>query len=221
MCHIHTVGEMITCPLCVRSFVNIKCLLKHIRLTHADTRGFHIQCNLQGCKRTFRNFHTYRNHVYTWHDTTDFGHPDGEEESTVVNLSDTLGAGAGDGEGSEFDNQDCSVAPTEPSFEATLQKAAALWILKTRELHRIPISTMNTIIVDVQSLFEVAFSEIRGRIQRKIDDGSASLDVTGLILEELSDSNPLLSIFHGLETYHQQMRFFRANFRQVVRMRRF
>lgn len=37
-------------------------------MLHADEAGFHIQCGLQGCKRTFRNFHSYRNHIYSMHD---------------------------------------------------------------------------------------------------------------------------------------------------------
>lgn len=104
---------------------------------------------------------------------------------------------------------------SHPSLEATLKKSAALWILKTRELHKISVSTMNSIIVDVQSLFEVALSEILESIRRKIQGASVASDVSDLILQELGDSNPLLHIFHGLETHHQQMRFFRTNFRLV------
>lgn len=39
-----------------------------------------------------------------------------------------------------------------------LQKAAATWILKTHELHRIPLSVMDSIIQDVQSLYAIALS---------------------------------------------------------------
>ena len=100
-----------------------------------------------------------------------------------------------------------------------MKKAAALWILKTREHHRIPVSTMNAIIVDVQSLSEIALYEIRDRIEKKIQVASAISDVSGLVMEELGDSNPFFNIFHGLETHRQQMLFFRANFRLVVSTR--
>ena len=46
-------------------------LMAHIRLLHADDPNFMIQCNRQGCKRTFRKFTVYKNHVYAFHDTTD------------------------------------------------------------------------------------------------------------------------------------------------------
>ena len=186
--------------------------LKHVRVTHADTDHFQIQCGLQGCKRTFRKFHTYRNHVYTWHDMSEFE----SEQSTIVNPSENLDLLAEDNTlGEEFDDQ-FSITPSHVSVEDTLKKAAAQWILKTREIHRIPVSTMNDIIVEVQYLFEVAVSEIRDRVQRKIQDTSASSDVSELILEELGDSNPMLDLFHGLKTHHQQMRYFQAHFRLVV-----
>ena len=37
---------------------------------HADSGSFNIQCNLQGCSRTFRNFYTYQNHIHAYHDTS-------------------------------------------------------------------------------------------------------------------------------------------------------
>ena len=58
------------CPLCGEVRVRSICqLMTHIRLFHSDQPGFCIQCNLQGCKRTFRKFTVYRNHVYAYHNT--------------------------------------------------------------------------------------------------------------------------------------------------------
>lgn len=60
---------MLICPLCgdVR-VVALHHLMTHIRVMHADDPNFMIQCSLQGCKRTFRKFTVYRNHVYAFHD---------------------------------------------------------------------------------------------------------------------------------------------------------
>ena len=61
---------MLLCPLCADvQTATLTQLLSHIRLSHADSPDFLIQCNLQGCKRTFRNFTVYRNHIYSYHDT--------------------------------------------------------------------------------------------------------------------------------------------------------
>lgn len=56
------------CPLCpLMNFPTVSVLMQHIRLTHADKPNFMLQCNLQGCRRSFRKFTTYRNYVYTFH----------------------------------------------------------------------------------------------------------------------------------------------------------
>ena len=48
-------------------FISVS-FLTHLRLIHASEEGFQIPCGLQGCQRTFNNFYTYRNHVYSMHD---------------------------------------------------------------------------------------------------------------------------------------------------------
>ena len=49
-----------------------------------------------------------------------------------------------------------------------IRKAAATMILKIREKHRIPLSVMDTIIVDVQSLLDVAMSDLSDQICNKL-----------------------------------------------------
>ena len=60
----------LVCPLCGDVTVSKHSqLMTHIRLLHADDPNFVIQCNRQGCKRTFRKFTVYRNHIYAFHGT--------------------------------------------------------------------------------------------------------------------------------------------------------
>ena len=48
-----------TCQVCgCRSFPSISTLLSHVRVVHANEASFFIQCNLQGCHRTFKKFNT-------------------------------------------------------------------------------------------------------------------------------------------------------------------
>ena len=60
----------LACPLCSTLVLgNVSNLLSHMRLAHLmDDRTF--QCHLQGCQRTFKNFYTFRNHVYAMHNLT-------------------------------------------------------------------------------------------------------------------------------------------------------
>ena len=85
-------------------------------------------------------------------------------------------------------------------------------ILKTRESHRIPLSVMDSIIYDVQSLFEVALC----RLNREV----AKLQ-TSVISQEVVESVDSIftnfpQVFEGLQTQQQQLSFFRRNFNFIV-----
>lgn len=68
--YISTGVMSLVCPLCGDVTVSKHSqLMTHIRLLHADDPNFMIQCNRQGCKRTFRKFTVYRNHIYAFHGT--------------------------------------------------------------------------------------------------------------------------------------------------------
>ena len=72
----HTGSNHAVCPLCGDVRVTaMNQLMTHILLMHADSPNFMIQCNLQGCKKTFRKFTVYSNHVYSFHDTA-LNHPE-------------------------------------------------------------------------------------------------------------------------------------------------
>ena len=66
--------------------------LTHIRIRHADVPGLKIICGLQGCKRSFTNFLTYRNHVYANYDNT-------EEDSRHTSENENSGQNESGNEG--------------------------------------------------------------------------------------------------------------------------
>lgn len=78
---------MVLCPLCFCRFPTLSLLLTHIRLIHADDPNFRMQCNLQGCRQTFRKFTVFRNHVYQFHDQQGLSD---EETPEVGTLPDDL-----------------------------------------------------------------------------------------------------------------------------------
>lgn len=141
------------CPTCYEFSGNsIAELLRHVRIFHADTRPFSIRCNL-GCgrDRPFTNFFTFRDHVYKWHSgvkvsvgepSVNFHQPD-----VLQSHDDT----------SPYDGSEDDHPPdSEPmDYAAKLQQSAATFILNVQEKHRIPQSTMERIIKEVDSLYQV------------------------------------------------------------------
>ena len=210
--------QMITCPLCPATcFTTVANLLKHVRITHSDQENFCIQCNLQGCKRTFRKLKCFKNHIYTYHDIGAL-EESAEEESR---LDPAIGSGVfyEDSSTGMFPSSENSSDSSDIPLlsETQLQRAAATWILKTRECHRIPLSVMDAVISDLQSLFQLALGEIRNRIELSLRDVAVPEQVVDHIRGELSEQSPYANVFQGLETQHQQLCYFRRNFKLVVR----
>ena len=209
---------MITCPLCAgTSFPTVLKLLKHIRLTHSDNENFCIQCGLQGCKRTFTNFHSFKNHVHAFHDVSavDESQQEVHEDPTTSYSGD----GTGDGDG-DLGDERLSLGASESSsqsLEESLQKSAALWILKTREVHRIPLSVMDAIIAGLHSLHSLVLSHVHDRIEGTLQEANIPKALREDILHHVSEDSPYAKIFKGLETQSQQLRYFRSHFNLVVR----
>jgi len=56
--------------LCNSAARNLKGVVCHIGSVHAHGANFHVTCGLQGCPRTYTNFHSYKKHMYSRHRDT-------------------------------------------------------------------------------------------------------------------------------------------------------
>ena len=140
-------------------------LLTHIRLEHADQPNFQIQCNLQGCKQTFKKFTVYRNHIYQYHDAdqieeANFSLSQADDEQSENEIESDFSSGRW-GESSANSNIPAAETSISPHLHAhQLQKASVKWLLKISEIHKISQVAMNSITADVQSLFDIGMNMI-------------------------------------------------------------
>lgn len=95
----------------------------------------------------------------------------------------------------------------------SMRRSAAVWLLKTREKHKIPISVMDDITKDVQELFLSALDNIQRQLKSLYPDDD--LIQSGLS-QHLSSSNPLLDLFDGLKTQQQQINYFTRELNMIV-----
>ena len=202
---------MIGCPLCGEYSPSLTQLLKHIRLVHADEPGFNLQCGIQDCSRTFRKYQTFRNHVYAIHGTCiGTPHVQGDKETTEQNEGeDDVYV---DLQGVEYDHGTLHDDFTDDA----LQRAAALFILKTRENHRIPLSIMDSIIGDVSSLYKLALSAIKKQVISILQGGGLNDEGVESAVTDLFDTSHFANVFLGLETHHRQLQYIKRNFNFVV-----
>lgn len=156
---------MVQCPVCYSIFHTISYLLTHIRLLHADQPNFQIQCNLQGCKRTFRKFSVYRNHIYQFHDTKDVSEEQRDDSPESNAIDDTIYRDdTSHGNVSEEDDEGQSEEVTHdlpmPLYsQEKCMVAAGKCVLKISENHKIPDIAMDNIISDVQCFFEIGMGK--------------------------------------------------------------
>ena len=73
------------------------------------------------------------------------------------------------------DNEDCLYPPLRLD---DLQNAAAIWILKSREHYHLPLAVMDSLITDIQSLFNVSLlclgNHVSSIMQRAVIDDSTT-----------------------------------------------
>ena len=100
--------------------------------------------------------------------------------------------------------------------EENLKVAAAKWILKNREGHRIPNSVMESIVSGAKFLYETALSEIQQKVTDKMKEANITPDTITSVSSVFDDDTQYTNVFRGLETTYRQNSFIKDHFRFVV-----
>lgn len=147
---------LLDCPSCFEySGQTCADYLRHIRLFHADVKPFRFCCNL-GCgrERPFNSFFTFRDHVYALHSGVTQKLSTPNEEDGVSRLESDIPESVD--ESFELPIPTDAEPVNEPMNSVLLlKKAAATFILEVQEKHCLPQSTMENIIKEVDSLYQV------------------------------------------------------------------
>ena len=153
-----------------------------------------ICCRLQGCRRTFTNFTTFRNHIYSHHDFNredDLGHnleietePAADEDESN-GMDESLNCG-------DANSTETQTTGDDLFTEDSQQRAPAVWILKAREQHCLPLSVMDAMIGDFQSLHEVAMTSCRQKVERALTGTGISEDIIASAMVHMTEESPYM-----------------------------
>ena len=199
-------GNIKVCPLCSFMVPSLMYLLKHVREVHAHRPGFCITCCLGGCRKQFRKFEVYRNHVYDFH----------TDSEPVIQCS-------------TFQDQDdpdhwlnCETDSfNDPEMTSSIlyskKRAAATWILKVQEMYKLPQSTMEQILKDVTGFFQNILMDLHDELKSILSN--SGIDHTLLQgFDQLFSANSFYTNpFLGLETQHAQLKYYKESLNFVVR----
>lgn len=204
-----------SCPCCGRYSTSLKDLLRHVRLIHFGTPGFRIlKCNLDGCRKTFRKYAVFRNHVYEYH-ANKLEDVAIEEETVIPSINDGTFSDRVE-ENSEEDPESDAECISQVTSAESMQKASAIWILKIQEVNKLPQSTTEKIMQDTGALYEAAMSNLYADVATKLQEEGVAHDVVRKVGSIFSPTGPHGQLFGGLETPYRQLKYFKEHFQFVV-----
>ena len=215
----------LACPCCAHSEKKLVDLLRHIRLLHFGTPGFTtLKCNLDGCQRTFRKFTVYRNHIYQIHSDSQLLQPATDTRTPSPSPSihgddPPLFYPELDGLSSESDEDDTSSPASAYDINRgilSMQKAAAISVLKTQEVSKLPQSTTAKIMKGIGSLYESALVNIHAHVSSVLNESGISPDTIPNLSAIFSPDGVHGSLFRGLETHARQLQYYKSHLQFVV-----
>ena len=109
-----------------------------------------------------------------------------------------------------------SAQQTQTASSDPLQEAAARFILKTKELHRLPQSVMNSIIQDVIIFAGVMLGELHYATIEKLEAAGVDPHIISGLDPLFQGNTKFGQPFESLQTTHCQMKYFKQHFNFVV-----
>lgn len=206
-----------SCPCCGRFARTLCDLLRHVRLLHFGTPGFtNLTCNIDGCKKRFRKYTVFRNHIYDYHANKI---QQNIESPPIASLPPLTTSPPGFNYPMSEDQiiNDGEEELIEPVTKADdMQKAAAIWILKTQEINKLTQSATEKIMEDVGALYEAALSNVEVDVVDALREEGVDQGIINKLHHIFSPSGPHGSLFHGLETHYLQVNYFKQHLKYVV-----
>ena len=142
----------VRCPLCswfaAKSF---KVIVRHIGAVHAHSPAFYISCAASGCPRTYRNYHSYKKHLYKKHRfmLDEPSQIDSDRATPMTSAIEVSHAMA-----SEDEDVALSAVLGSSSSDKNMKKEAALFVLKSKHIHKVSQSSVNGLLCDFSSMLE-------------------------------------------------------------------
>ena len=192
----------VKCWLCA-SFAarTLKAVIRHIGVVHARDPNFHVVCGIQGCIRTYKNYLSFKKHVYRHHrEQIDPVHIESEDSSTQeMSIPPEIPY---EDDGPDFLNHSAGYDHTEQ---------AALFVLKAKHIHKISQSALNDLLFDVSTMISDRAQYVENKVRHHLQGGASS---SGIL--EAFQHPAIIDPFRGLTSRYLQLKYYRENFGLLV-----
>jgi hypothetical protein len=190
---------------------NLKKVVRHMGAVHARDAMFRVICGIDSCTRKYVKFSSFKKHLYRHHKRqllhTSLAHTSLAEASweSVESVQDNVFV-----QQMENENQQLSIhenkllednSSTFVTDKSSEMKIAALFLLKTQEVHKVSHASLLGIIDVIEEVFQSKIDSIKRKVMLHLSsDSSTNNDELTEIFN--TESN---TIFPGLRTrYHQE-----------------
>lgn len=144
-----------SCTICNRFAAgDLYAVLRHVGSTHSFEPDFQITCGVSNCSRTYKNFRSFRKHVLRMHaHALDASYSSSSTSNMVI--PSNVSADSDSDVSNEVDVlPDTDTSHSQDLHKVDLQKSAALFLLKIKEVGRISQAALNTVIEGVTELIQ-------------------------------------------------------------------
>ena len=210
-------SDLVNCFLC-QSFrgSTFADVVRHIGTVHAFEPGFSVVCGILGCPRRstqpYTNFASYKKHLYRHHPELLKGYYHTVDSSSVVPQCCHPWSVEN---GTDSTTESQSEFSFSVSHREDLKRSAALFILKTAEVHKLTLTSVNEILGDVQQLVERTVLDMRWQIECALQN--SQIDPNSIPgLTHIFDEEYLLNPFSCIQSEYLQMKYFRDTFGLIV-----
>ena len=187
------------CPLCSIAYPKRSAVLWHIKRDH-KFEPFKMKCGIDGCPMVYSNVNGLSAHIVRKHQRTD----QREENLTLVDTTDESGMMENDLSLSE----DITVSNKELTIsQESMQKASAMFILKMKELHRLPQKAIDSIIQGTKELYEDVFMKYQPETKAVLEAYGVNIINNPQIYQHLQ--NEVTDPFDGLKTAYSLIKYFK------------
>lgn len=149
---------MYVCTICnLFAGHSFSATLRHMG-THRFDAALFIRCGINSCTEQYKNFESFRSHVYRKHREVLVSESTPIE--TLVSSSLDQVDSETDGDGGEEDVE----IEQRTQFNDDPKRSAALFLLKTREERKVTQTALNGIVQDFQGLWRDAMERLQVRL---------------------------------------------------------
>ncbi len=182
---------------------SMKSVVRHIGCAHSCDPNFRVLCGINQCRRVYTNFSSFRSHLYRKH----------KEELQYQ----TRGVAAQDSETSAIDLYDehQQTSDNEEDFDDDkFKKTLALFLLKTKEVHKVSQAAINGLLVDLTMLFQLYSTKIKLNVFSHMTNTASA--ISDPLLDMVFDSLQTFDPFAGIHSEYLQEKYYKEELGLLV-----